>query len=109
MNWDTIFESLIVQVLVPFLAIVAIPLLGKLLKEYFSTHGKVLRYVKAGVKFAEETGLDVISEEKLAIALDFIQEALHNAGYTNVDIDVLVSAIEGEVATSLNMDLITSE
>lgn len=109
MNWNTIFESLIIQVLVPFLAIVAIPLLGKMLKDYLSTHGKVLRYVKAGVSFAEASGLGLVGEEKLALAITFVTNKLAGAGYHNVDIGLLIDAIEGEVATALNLDKVLSE
>jgi len=109
MNWNTIFESLIVQVLVPFLAIVAIPLLGKMAREYFSKSGKALRIVKAAVKFAETTGLDALGEEKLSLAITFALDALASKGFENVDLNVLISAIEGEVATVLNMSEIIAE
>jgi len=109
MNWNQVLESLIVQFLIPALAIIAIPLLGKLAREWFSKNGKVLRIVKAAVQFAEDSGLDLIGEEKLALAISFCVEKLAKAGFRSIDVGALVSAIEGEVATALNLDKMIME
>ena len=104
MNWDNIFESIIVLILIPFVAGTLVPLGGKALRDYFSKNAKVLKVVKAAVNFAEESGLGLVADEKLSLAINFATQALADKGYEKVDINLLIQAIEGEVATSLNLD-----
>lgn len=109
MNWDKIIEEVILQVAFPLLVGILLPLVGGYVRSYFSKHEQFAKIVKAAVQFAEVSGLDLVGEEKLSLAISHAQAALDAKGYGYINLDYLIDAINGEVAKTLNFDRMLSK
>lgn len=81
------------------LPIVAAWLVSKLAKKPV-----LKRVVREAIDYAEHAGYGDVAEDKLALAVAWAQARLDEKGWGAVDVDQLVSIIEGQLAEHLNWD-----
>jgi len=56
------------------------------------------------VKFAEQTGLGKLGEEKLELAIEYVQRYLDEYGFDEIDVQQIVDAIEVALFEEINRD-----
>ena len=94
------FEILL-TVILPFIANALIALTKKWLAELEASKPKLADYlaqaVDIGVFAAEQLGIEELVDDKLQYAVNVAQAFLSEHGWDEIDIELLVAAIEAEV------------